>query len=136
MLLVLEGSAAQTGHVPSDKHVSDHGVDRSPDTAAVSVASSREAPATPAGTIYTCPMHPEVRQDHPGNCPICGMSLEPVIPLDDEENHELADLQRRFWWTLPLTVIVTVPTSALAGVPLKVRVTASKFSQPGNALVL
>ena len=108
MLLVLEGSAAQTGHVPSDKHVSDHGVDRSPDTAAVSVASSREAPATPAGTIYTCPMHPEVRQDHPGNCPICGMSLEPVIPLDDEENHELADLQRRFWWTLPLTVIVTV----------------------------
>ena len=42
------------------------------------------------------------------NCPICGMSLEPVIPLDEEESHELVALQRRFWWTLPLTVIVTV----------------------------
>ena len=64
--------------------------------------------AVPAGTIYTCPMHPEVQQDHPGNCPICGMTLEPIIPLDEEDNHELKDFQRRFWWTLPLTVIVTV----------------------------
>ncbi|MHB1112962.1 MAG: HAD-IC family P-type ATPase, partial [Acidovorax defluvii] len=62
----------------------------------------------PAGTIYTCPMHPEVRQDHPGTCPKCGMTLEPIIPLDGEENHELKDFQRRFWWTLPFTVIVTV----------------------------
>lgn len=75
------------------------------------------APATPpvtavpaaAGTIYTCPMHPEIRQDHPGNCPKCGMTLEPVLPaLEDDENPELADFQRRFWWTLPLTAIVTV----------------------------
>ncbi len=64
--------------------------------------------AVPAGTIYTCPMHPEVQQDHPGNCPKCGMTLEPIIPLDEEDNHELKDFQRRFWWTLPLTVIVTV----------------------------
>src|SRR5438552_2422113 len=65
--------------------------------------------ATPAGTIYTCPMHPEVRQDHPGSCPKCGMTLEPLLPdLDHEENPELADFQRRFWWTLPLTVIVTL----------------------------
>ncbi len=62
-----------------------------------------------AGTIYTCPMHPEIRQDHPGNCPKCGMTLEPVLPaLEDDENPELADFQRRFWWTLPLTAIVTV----------------------------
>ena len=62
-----------------------------------------------AGTIYTCPMHPEVRQDHPGNCPKCGMTLELVLPsLDDEENPELRDFQRRFWWTLPLTAIVFV----------------------------
>jgi Cu+-exporting ATPase len=61
------------------------------------------------GTIYTCPMHPEIRQDHPGNCPKCGMTLEPVLPsLEDEENPELADFQRRFWWTLPLTVVVTL----------------------------
>jgi len=62
-----------------------------------------------AGTIYTCPMHPEVRQDHPGNCPKCGMTLEPVMPsLDDEDNPELADFRRRFWWTLPFTVVVLV----------------------------
>ena len=62
-----------------------------------------------AGTVYTCPMHPEIRQNHPGNCPKCGMTLEPVLPsLDDDENPELADFQRRFWWTLPLTVVVTL----------------------------
>jgi Cu+-exporting ATPase len=53
-------------------------------------------------------MHPEIRQDHPGNCPKCGMTLEPLIPLDEEDNSELKDFQRRFWWTLPLTLIVAV----------------------------
>jgi Cu+-exporting ATPase len=67
-----------------------------------------------AGTIYTCPMHPEIRQDHPGDCPKCGMALEPEMPtLDEEENPELVDFTRRFWWTLPLTVVVTV--LAMAG---------------------
>lgn len=66
------------------------------------------------GAEYTCPMHPEIRQPSPGNCPICGMTLEPVIPeLEEEENPELKDFSRRFWWTLPLTVIVTV--LAMAG---------------------
>lgn len=66
------------------------------------------AVSTLAGTIYTCPMHPQIRQDHPGNCPICGMGLEPLLPeLEEEENPELVDFQRRFWWTLPLTVVVT-----------------------------
>ncbi|MCD6671799.1 MAG: copper-translocating P-type ATPase [Burkholderiaceae bacterium] len=67
------------------------------------------APAPTAGeTIYTCPMHPEIRRNAPGNCPICGMALEPLLPgLEDEENPELVDFRRRFWWTLPLTVIVT-----------------------------
>jgi Cu+-exporting ATPase len=68
-----------------------------------------EAPALAAGTIYTCPMHPEIRQDHPGHCPKCGMALEPVLPdLQEEESPELRDFQRRFWYTLPLTVMVTV----------------------------
>lgn len=59
------------------------------------------------GAIYTCPMHPQIRQDRPGDCPICGMSLEPILPgLDEEENPELKDFSRRFWWSLPLTVIV------------------------------
>jgi Cu+-exporting ATPase len=57
--------------------------------------------------IYTCPMHPEIRQPKPGNCPKCGMTLEPVLPeLEGEDNPELTDFRRRFWWTLPLTIIV------------------------------
>ena len=61
------------------------------------------------GTIYTCPMHPEVRQPSPGVCPKCGMTLEPEQPtLDEGESPELADFKRRFVWTLPLTVIVTL----------------------------
>ena len=60
------------------------------------------------GTLYTCPMHPEIRQDHPGNCPKCGMALEPLLPeLEEEDNPELRDFKRIFWWTLPLTIIVT-----------------------------
>jgi Cu+-exporting ATPase len=67
------------------------------------------AQAMPEGTIYTCPMHPEIRQPAPGNCPKCGMALEPMMPsLDEEDNPELVDFRRRFWWTLPLTVVVTV----------------------------
>jgi P-type Cu+ transporter len=57
--------------------------------------------------IYTCPMHPEVRQDHQGSCPKCGMALEPEMPtIDESENPELTDFKRRFIWTLPLTIIV------------------------------
>jgi Cu+-exporting ATPase len=66
------------------------------------------ASAVSDGTIYTCPMHPEIRQDHPGACPKCGMTLEPEMPaLDDAQSPELADFRRRFYWTLPFTVIVT-----------------------------
>jgi Cu+-exporting ATPase len=54
-------------------------------------------------------MHPEVRQDHPGNCPKCGMTLEPEMPsLVDDDNPELRDFERRFWRTLPLTATVFV----------------------------
>ncbi|CAI07328.1 heavy metal translocating P-type ATPase [Aromatoleum aromaticum] len=64
---------------------------------------------TPPGTEYTCPMHPEIRQIGPGSCPKCGMALEPVLPeLEEGENPELADFRRRFWWTLPATVLVTL----------------------------
>ena len=64
-----------------------------------------DAPPAPAGTIYTCPMHPEIRQEGPGTCPICGMALEPEMPsLDDDDNPELRDFSRRFWWTLPLSI--------------------------------
>lgn len=56
------------------------------------------APETPEGTIYTCPMHPEIHQVGPGSCPICGMALEPeVASLETGPNPELADMTRRFW---------------------------------------
>jgi P-type Cu+ transporter len=66
-------------------------------------------PAAPAGTIYTCPMHPEVRQVGPGSCPICGMALEPEqVSLDDAPDPELIDMVRRFWIALALTAPVFV----------------------------
>lgn len=69
--------------------------------------NAQHTEAAAPGTIYTCPMHPEIRQDHPGNCPKCGMALEPLMPTLEDDNPELADFSRRFWWTLPLTIIVT-----------------------------
>ena len=69
-----------------------------------------EAPApVKAGAIYTCPMHPQIRQLGPGNCPICGMALEPVdATADVGENHELTDMSRRFWVGLVLALPVFV----------------------------
>jgi Cu+-exporting ATPase len=72
---------------------------------------SKAPPADmPEGTIYTCPMHPEVRQVGPGACPICGMALEPeLVSLDDAPNPELADMSRRFW----IGSILALPVVAL-----------------------
>ncbi|WP_084002076.1 copper-translocating P-type ATPase [Diaphorobacter sp. J5-51] len=77
-------------------------------------SAAPHAPPT-ADTVYTCPMHPQVRQSGPGHCPKCGMALEPVLPSLDaaDDNPELRDFSRRFWWTLPLTMVVT--TLAMAG---------------------
>jgi Cu+-exporting ATPase len=62
-----------------------------------------------AETIYTCPMHPEIRQDHPGSCPICGMALEPVaVTAETGPSPELRDMTLRFWVGLALTVPVFV----------------------------
>lgn len=111
MHLVPEGQVQdQAAHAHGDHeahqhHGPDHGSRHAGHDAAAQPAAP---PEIPPGTIYTCPMHPEIRQDHPGNCPKCGMTLEPLIPLDEEDNSELKDFQRRFWWTLPLTLIVAV----------------------------
>jgi Cu+-exporting ATPase len=75
----------------------------------------------PEGTIYTCPMHPEIRQVGPGSCPICGMALEPeTVSLDDKPDPELIDMTRRFWIGLVLTLPVFVMdmTVHLAGIHL------------------
>jgi Cu+-exporting ATPase len=67
--------------------------------------NSKPKTAVPEGTIYTCPMHPQIRQVGPGNCPICGMTLEPeVASLDAPPNPELAYMTRRFWVGLVLAL--------------------------------
>ena len=68
---------------------------------------TRTAESVPEGAIYTCPMHPEIRQEGPGSCPICGMALEPeVVTADTAPNPELADMTRRFWIGLALALPV------------------------------
>ncbi|MGE0384232.1 MAG: heavy metal translocating P-type ATPase [Gammaproteobacteria bacterium] len=73
------------------------------------------APDAPPGTIYICPMHPEVRQEGPGTCPKCGMALEAEVPDPgaDGDHPELRDFQRRLLWTLPLTIATVL--LAMAG---------------------
>ncbi|MBK7950672.1 MAG: heavy metal translocating P-type ATPase [Deltaproteobacteria bacterium] len=82
-------------------------------------------PSSPprSGQSYTCPMHPEIVRDEPGDCPICGMALEPVSGIADERNPELEDMTRRFWVSLALTVPVFAIAMAemLPGSPLTVR---------------
>ena len=75
----------------------------------------------PKGTLYTCPMDPEIIRDAPGDCPICGMALEPMMPsLDDGPNPELVDFTRRFWisalLSLPLFIIAMAP---MVGLPVR-----------------
>ena len=71
-------------------------------------AADRVVDAAP-GAIWTCPMHPEIRQDHPGACPICGMGLEPeMVTADAGPSAELTDMSRRFWIALALTLPVFV----------------------------
>ncbi len=111
---------ARSGHDHGEHaHHAAHGHAHGPTMRAAHTQHAEPGTALPAATtagetIYTCPMHTEIRRNAPGNCPICGMALEPLLPgLEDEENPELRDFSRRFWWTLPLTVIVT--TLAMVG---------------------
>ncbi len=75
----------------------------------VEPAAARKAEPVPEGTIYTCPMHPQIRQVGPGSCPICGMALEPVLATTETgPSHELVDMTRRFWIGLALSLPVVV----------------------------
>ncbi|HKG47620.1 MAG TPA: heavy metal translocating P-type ATPase [Pyrinomonadaceae bacterium] len=76
----------------------------------IGITRQPKAPAATTAQKYTCPMHPEIIRDGPGNCPICGMALEPLtVSLEEEENHELNDMTRRFW----IAVVLTIPVFAL-----------------------
>ncbi len=71
--------------------------------------SSKPSRPAAVGAVFTCPMHPEIRQTGPGSCPICGMGLEPVLAVAGQEpNPELADMTHRFWLGLALTLPVVV----------------------------
>src|SRR5690242_6431686 len=84
-----------------EKYLS-HSPPLSPPPHSHSPASPSPSPA--AASLYTCPMHPEVRQSGPGSCPLCGMALEPETPSAlDEPSPELLDMQRRFAWSAALT---------------------------------
>ena len=66
-------------------------------------------PATPSGVVYTCPMHPQIRRDGPGSCPICGMTLEPLNAENTSAvSPELRDMTRRFWIGTALTTPMLV----------------------------
>src|SRR6266566_4176732 len=72
--------------------------------------SPAKSPPAPDGTIYTCPMHQQIRQVGPGVCPICGMALEPELAsAEAAPNPELADMTRRFW----IALVLTLPVLAL-----------------------
>src|SRR5438034_3100182 len=83
--------------------------------------------------IYTCPMHPEVEQYHPGNCPICGMALEPKTPIghSEEDNAELRDMTRRFWIgaVLSLPVFVLGMAHVFPNAPIWVASDGSRWLQ-------
>lgn len=116
------GEHAHHDH-PGDDHAHHHAHQHDTGTAEPTVA-------TPAvkGAVYTCPMHPEIREDHPGSCPKCGMALEPIAPSsDDGPNPELADMRRRMWVssalavpTLVLTMLVPFVPSWDAAIPMAV----------------
>ena len=95
--------------MPTTHDIAGHSRHGSPVPSPANEHAPGAATVPSVGAVYTCPMHPEIRQDHPGNCPKCGMTLESVLPtLDDEKNPELVSFEQRFWWTLPLTLVVTL----------------------------
>ncbi|HWA51040.1 MAG TPA: copper-translocating P-type ATPase [Dongiaceae bacterium] len=100
-------ASAQHHHHHHDKSGAHHGTPKAAEPTSHGGASDA---AIPTGTIYTCPMHPQIRQVGPGSCPICGMALEPErVSLDEGPNPELIDMRRRFW----ISMVLTVPVAAL-----------------------
>jgi Cu+-exporting ATPase len=96
----------------------------------VGPAAARHAPEASADpdAEFTCPMHPEIRQKGPGSCPICGMALEPVnVSLEEQPNEELADMTRRFRWSLVLTapILLLMVDEFLPAQPLHGRIEPS-----------
>ncbi|HYX35088.1 MAG TPA: copper-translocating P-type ATPase [Oligoflexus sp.] len=120
-----------SGHHHGHDHGHAHGHhDHSKHQSAVSLPKREESkPASPVlttgQTIYVCPMHPEIRRNSPGHCPICGMALEPFLP-DAQDNAELRDMSRRFWISaaLSLPLLFLAMGDMLPGQPVSSLITA------------
>ncbi|HRV67136.1 MAG TPA: heavy metal translocating P-type ATPase [Candidatus Nanopelagicales bacterium] len=110
------------------------GVDPEKYTAAAPTGGEHGSPSPGSQVKYTCPMHPEIVQDGPGNCPKCGMALEPVVATGegDEEDTELRDMTRRFW----VGAVLSVPLLVLAMAPMTGTRLLSERIQPWVEFVL
>jgi P-type Cu+ transporter len=112
MHLVPEDSGAHSGHATHGHHHAATGAKTSSKSGG---GDYDKVPASHTGAVYTCPMHPEVRQTKPGSCPLCGMGLEleSAAMADDGPNPELVDFTRRFWvgavLTIPLLILTMAP---------------------------
>jgi len=123
-MTVEPGAAA--GHFQHHGHdywfCSTHCLDRFAKAPEQFLGAGDAAPApAPTGTIWTCPMHPEIRTDAPGACPICGMALEPLTPLGEEDDGELRAMTRRLWISLAFTlpVFLVAMSEMIPGQPLQ-----------------
>ncbi|MCA1560151.1 MAG: cadmium-translocating P-type ATPase [Acidobacteria bacterium] len=98
-----------------------------------SFLTPRKPAAAIPGAVYTCPMHPEVRQIGPGSCPICGMALEPeTVSANEGPNHELIDMTRRFW----IAAVLGLPVMLLAMADMITPGTSQQFLSPPAANLL
>lgn len=114
------GACCSHGHASNPE--SSKGVERA--SPAVEIAAA----AAPHGSMYTCPMHPQIRQLGPGSCPICGMALEPLMPTAKVDDSEIRQVRRKFW----VSVVFAVPVTLVAMVP---HLIGLRFSET-TALVL
>ena len=95
---------------PEHQHGSHHEDDANYADPAKYRGSNETGATVGKGTIYTCPMHPQIRRTEPGNCPICGMALEPVNAAEEAgPSPELIDMTRRFW----IGTVLAIPTVIL-----------------------
>ncbi|MCZ4273494.1 heavy metal translocating P-type ATPase [Maritalea porphyrae] len=86
----------------------------------LSGANKRKAKAAPKTAMYTCPMDPEIVQEGPGTCPICGMALEPMDGVPEGENHELVDFTRRLWVSIAAAIPLLILTMGpMVGLPIR-----------------
>lgn len=114
-----EGDTQAHGHNHDSHHGSSHSID-TPSSSEIENSKYNLVPDDYEGTVYTCPMHPQVRDVKNSGCPICGMALEPeTVSLEEEDTTELDDMTRRFWVCTVLTIpLFIIAMSEMVGINL------------------